>query len=327
MSGDEKMFCKKCGIKLSEKDSTCKNCGASAEVQEYCGGFFGLVREVPAPTPVAAPSSGINPDTVRYQIEVEKEKAREDMRKKAVMILSAVCAVLLIVLLIQTMQISKLGAKLGKYDEAMTVMQQENQELKQSNEEIKSILTMLNCDHKESDETPYNRVYSRNAETPEGTHDVTVTCHCGKSLDKLNGNELCEDGENADGICDACLEKLPCDHGESMEKTYKTNDDGTHKVTCKCGEIVAENEACEDVNTDEDGKCDLCKADVVCDHAGTGYAYTAAGEPNKHEARCKQCYEVEKTEDCADKDQNQACDKCEQALDATIVDSIASIIS
>lgn len=39
------MFCSKCGVKLPQKSDKCPNCGAPAPADEYCGGFWGLVKE------------------------------------------------------------------------------------------------------------------------------------------------------------------------------------------------------------------------------------------------------------------------------------------
>jgi len=41
------MFCKKCGQKVSPDSGHCGNCGAVVGPDEYCGGFWGLVDEVP----------------------------------------------------------------------------------------------------------------------------------------------------------------------------------------------------------------------------------------------------------------------------------------
>ena len=121
------MFCSKCGCKLPNEATACKNCGAPANLAEYCGGFWNLVGEkppvpaapiseekVPAPAPVAeekkptpAPVAPINTPT---------EKAK---RKKPIFwyILSAL---LLLLLLVQTIRVAHFSSQLEKSQAAYT---------------------------------------------------------------------------------------------------------------------------------------------------------------------------------------------------------------
>ncbi len=45
------MFCNNCGSKLTKEDKICRVCGTPADQNETCGGFWGLVGQVP-PIPV-----------------------------------------------------------------------------------------------------------------------------------------------------------------------------------------------------------------------------------------------------------------------------------
>lgn len=107
------MFCRKCGIKLNAGEKTCRNCGASVELAEYCGGFWGLVGEekktdvtVPSAqkeTPVREPVKE-KPPVKETAVAVPTPKTRKTNSaggKKKAALWQLISLVLLILLLLQ----------------------------------------------------------------------------------------------------------------------------------------------------------------------------------------------------------------------------------
>lgn len=97
--------------------------------------------------------------------------------------------------------------------------------------------------------------------------------------------------------------------------TYTDNGDGTHDGICECKEVVVDNEAHAD--TDSNGVCDSCSATLACKH--TTVAYTDNGN-GTHDGVCSACGEtVVDNEAHADANSDRACDSCGLAFDSRLV--------
>ena len=108
----------------------------------------------------------------------------------------------------------------------------------------------------------------------DGTHNA-VCSDCGYEVT----NEECADADG-DSRCDLCGD---CLH---VATTATDNGDGTHKRTCDgCGAETVASEA--HIDTNADGKCDGCGADV-CKHADVEYTDNF---DNTHKKVCKVCKE------------------------------------
>ena len=106
----------------------------------------------------------------------------------------------------------------------------------------------------------------------DGTHQLVVYCQsetCGKIV--YEDVENCSDMDN-DRECDKCnaamLGDPLCDHN-TTSGSFTANNDGTHTVKMVCEDCFATlldyEEACKD--TDADGLCDRCAAEVVKEDA------------------------------------------------------------
>ena len=130
----------------------------------------------------------------------------------------------------------------------------------------------------------------------DGSHTYETRC---KVCDQVVGSdtEPCADADG-DSLCDKCGAAMPsepvCSHS-TVDKTYSTNNDGTHNVirTCtECGEIVA-------VTL---GGCSEDIPTVTANEDGTHTSVT----------KCRRCGYVmsQTTADCADEDADGKCDVC-----------------
>ncbi len=90
------------------------------------------------------------------------------------------------------------------------------------------------------------------ANTPKGEYTVTFDPYMGIIDEDLN--------EYYDVITFTVTvehAQPACDH-QGKTYTYETNNNGTHKVKCECGEYKTESEACSDDATDNNHACDFC---------------------------------------------------------------------
>ena len=117
--------------------------------------------------------------------------------------------------------------------------------------------------------------------------------------------------------------KYACGHFE--KSTTYTSVDGTEThiatTTCdNCSEKIDEaTAACEDA--DKNGLCDLCGGTVVCKHTNitTSYERVEGREAHTVTVTCECGVTIGDvtTEDCADEDKNEFCDKCNGAVELT----------
>ena len=134
-----------------------------------------------------------------------------------------------------------------------------------------------------------------------------VTCdHMGNNWTYTNNEDgthkvICADCEEVvteatecvytDGKCICGAELVveeKCDH-VGKEYTYANNEDGTHKVTCECGEVLAEAAEC----VWEEGAC-VCGSEApatTCNHMGNNWTYDN-NEDGTHKVICADCKEV-----------------------------------
>lgn len=142
------MFCSKCGYKLTENTKTCGKCGTAAEQPEYCGGFWGIVGLKPAAVPVT--SAELKPDDSSKTLQKDKKAHKDAGEKKGMkrlpLILLALCAVLLILLLIQTGRIAHYQAELSNMTNKYYASQYEYNSVKNMMEEAVSGLDEIRSD-------------------------------------------------------------------------------------------------------------------------------------------------------------------------------------
>ena len=172
------------------------------------------------------------------------------------------------------------------------------------------------CEHWDS-----NYSYEDNG---NGTHKKTTTCAlCGEVMSEIN--EDCTDADG-DGLCDRCgaAVETVCTH-TSIETTWTPTGKETHitKVACRtCGEIISETtESC--IDTDGNGKCDVCGGDVVCKHVVKSTTRTNNGNGTHTETTtCQYCGEIlsENIVACTDEHGDGKCDLCgaEIPVDTTV---------
>lgn len=131
------------------------------------------------------------------------------------------------------------------------------------------------CDHPESRTLGYVQI--------EGQLKHAITCECGVA----NLEADCADEAGDDEKCDDCGAFI-CSHSLEKGHTYTRtkNDDGlTHTVTCDCGEVITEAEACVE---NDNGKCDCGRN--LCKHTNTIPERVTGSDT--HNLVCDKCREV-----------------------------------
>lgn len=147
------------------------------------------------------------------------------------------------------------------------------------------------CDHPESRTLGYVQI--------EGQLKHAITCECGVA--DLEAD--CADEAGDDEKCDDCGAFI-CSHSLEKGHTYTRtkNDDGlTHTVTCDCGEVITEAEACVE---NDNGKCDCGRN--LCKHLETKLEQVVG--KHAHNVVCIKCGEVVEAEVACVPGENETCD-------------------
>lgn len=165
------MFCHNCGGKLKKSDKVCGSCGTPADQEEVCGGFWGIVGDVPAAAQLP----------VEQHMELPSADVPPRMKKNSAILLKGLVAVLAVLLLVQTIRVGVLRNQLenqeslsSQYREDLQAAAEENDLLKEQLNGVTGELQDL-CDDvaqlKESLETeePTEPSEPEETEVPEET--------------------------------------------------------------------------------------------------------------------------------------------------------------
>lgn len=158
------MFCSKCGCKLPNEATTCKNCGSSAELAEYCGGFWNLVGEKP---PVPAAPISEERQTVPAPVAEEKKPApvpvvintpNEKPQRKKPIFWYILSALLLLLLLVQTIRAAHFSSQLEKSQAAYVSVYNELEDMHETldtlSEAVVSLVTPADDSQEQQPEEP-----------------------------------------------------------------------------------------------------------------------------------------------------------------------------
>ena len=161
--------------------------------------------------------------------------------------------------------------------------------------EVPSGMTTPSGEAKSGTSTPactHSKTEIRNAEaatcTEDGYTGDTYCKDCGKKI--ASGSKITAAGHkdsNNDGNCDACSADLSCKHSKTEVRNSKaatcTEDGYTGDTYCTdCGEKIASGSkitATGHKDSNNDGNCDSCGADLSCKHSKTEIR-------NKKDATC-----------------------------------------
>lgn len=145
------MFCHNCGSKLKKSDKVCGACGVPADQAEVCGGFWGLVGDMPA-VPPAAPEAPAKQPVNSVSAEVQSPGKYAAMKDPKT-VWKGLVAVLAVLLLVQTIRVGVLSSGLdsqeslaGQYREMYDQAAQENEVLKKQLNGVTGELQTLSDD-------------------------------------------------------------------------------------------------------------------------------------------------------------------------------------
>lgn len=167
------MYCQKCGYKVKNGSENCGNCGAEV-LAEFCGGFWDIL-EAPAPVAGAQERGAASADA-----EMRAKKREEELKEKAarreqellkqfrirIIALGALCGLLLIGCIIQTIRLSSADARIRANGEAQIQssqmpegeeqgdQQKKADQLKEEESHVKEDEEKLTEDKGETEKTP-----------------------------------------------------------------------------------------------------------------------------------------------------------------------------
>lgn len=114
------MFCYKCGVKLPEKADKCPSCGEPVTGNEYCGGFWGLVKgnksQLTEKKAVAAEDNyrgkpNSKTDNKPSDREIKMLNKYRQNTKKLLIVSAALMAVVIVELVIIVIFLTGMGSK------------------------------------------------------------------------------------------------------------------------------------------------------------------------------------------------------------------------
>ena len=252
------MFCSKCGSKISEKEEKCSSCGALRGTADRCGGFFDLINQQVAKKAEVSVTQDPGVDLEHYY-RCRKEAEDEEMRKKMLIVLSAVCIVLLATVLVQMFMLNSVLDAQNKISEVVADIDAHTEHKGEGNCEICGV-----CMHNGEKTTKH--------ETVKNSDDVvSCYCECGELLEEQAkiGHISNNDGTH-NVVCTHCNtmyeEGVDCDWGDW---TDAVPGDGHKEHTCRecektmtCGNEVEEAysyEAMDDNKTKHIKTCSVCE--------------------------------------------------------------------
>lgn len=266
------MFCCKCGKKLSGKEDVCKNCGAPVEHEEYCGGFYGLVKEAPARdndmmNAVPAPDQKANTDNRAERKEETK------MKRGTVILFSVFFGVLVVAFALMTWKITLIA------DQQEDIEHITRYHLLPDSDGV--------CDV--CGECVHSVTVNDVCDPEEKPHEVSVMCaSCeeilstfeGSCVDNKNDDPTNDTGATKDEKCDICGAEIKCKHSNE-DYTFKfvgSHEESKHSAICnECKNTVEELEE-QLCQMDSEGKCEKCgishEEDVRYDKDSDGMTHT-----------------------------------------------------
>ena len=87
------MFCSKCGAKIQDGSTQCRQCGTPAEYAEYCGGFWNLVGQSPKNGALEKQAGNAPNPKQETVIKDLRQKVRRSRRTSRILLI--VCLILL----------------------------------------------------------------------------------------------------------------------------------------------------------------------------------------------------------------------------------------
>ena len=149
-----------------------------------------------------------------------------------------------------------------------------------------------------------------------GVRTHKLVCQCGESTD----NVACAD-YNGDNLCDSCKVAM-YDQEEIAPHEHNfvghPNNDGTHDLSCTCGELV-ENVRCMD--DDGDRYCDSCDYELYKQIVTPPHEHDYVAHSNNdgtHDLSCA-CGLTSEDVTCVDMDGDRYCDSCNYELYKQVV--------
>lgn len=153
--GEKRMYCKKCGRKLTEGQSSCSNCGEPAETAEICGGFWGLINEEPpftanplstskTPNGKKLKQEDSKPDESTADVEFgDAPRHSQQKKEKNNVIPYFICVVLAFALILQTIRLSSISSQLSELNESLSSYIEQYSEVKIENDAIRSQIEII----------------------------------------------------------------------------------------------------------------------------------------------------------------------------------------
>lgn len=149
------MYCKKCGYKLMSGKRVCGNCGEPVDSAEYCGGFWGLVGEVPSPIVEKEAS-----DSTRFQKQendtgkkgagsqapeshTQRKQSSGKSKRKMFLAPLVICNVLLLAVIVQSVRMSSVSERLSEKKEEYDELQEKYHAVVEEYKDLSEQITEL----------------------------------------------------------------------------------------------------------------------------------------------------------------------------------------
>lgn len=177
------MYCKKCGCKLTGRETKCPNCGAEGHPMEYTNGFWDLYQGKPSTAaPTMPTASGAETDRLRQEVTWLEQQVRQLHRSQRLVfrINSGVALVLLLLIVLLFFRSCSQGRDIAEmsaeYETLATTVHTQAEQVAQLSDTVKEQERVLSTLSQENDpgmtEAPDSETQEENdgdgIEDPEG---------------------------------------------------------------------------------------------------------------------------------------------------------------